>query len=160
METVKYIEVKKYLGVWYEQARKPACFEKNMLDAKAEYTQNLDAQGKIESITVTNSAHLYTSDGDIKQTVGTAWIDSKTNAKLKVQFFWPFKGDYWILELDDTYEYVLVGEPSRTYMWILTREKKIDNKTKPKIEALLKLAREKHGYDTSDVLKNYEKIKI
>ena len=53
---------------------------------------------------------------------GTAWVvDPATNAKLKVQFFWPFSGDYWIIDLDPGYEYAVVGHPSREYLWILSR---------------------------------------
>ena len=46
----------------------------------------------------------------------------KTNAKLKVTFFWPFYGDYWVIGLSPEYQYAIVGEPSRKYLWILSRE--------------------------------------
>lgn len=39
----------------------------------------------------------------------------------KVTFFWPFYGDYWILQLDPDYQYAIVGTPSRKYVWILSR---------------------------------------
>jgi len=45
-------------------------------------------------------------------------VDPKTNAKLKVRFFWPFSGDYWIIDLGENYEYAVVGHPKRTYLWI------------------------------------------
>jgi apolipoprotein D and lipocalin family protein len=48
--------------------------------------------------------------------------DSTTNAKLEVTFFWPFWGDYWILELGPDYEYAAVGDPAREYLWILARD--------------------------------------
>jgi len=50
-------------------------------------------------------------------------------AKLKVQFFWPFSGDYWIIHLDKDYKYVLVENPSLKYLWILAREKTMDDDT-------------------------------
>ena len=48
-------------------------------------------------------------------------MDSSTHAKLKVSFFWPFYGKYWIIDLGENYEYAVVGEPSREYLWILSR---------------------------------------
>jgi apolipoprotein D and lipocalin family protein len=48
-------------------------------------------------------------------------VDPKTNSKLKVTFPWPFAGDYWILELGKDYEYAVVGEASRKYLWVLSR---------------------------------------
>lgn len=48
-------------------------------------------------------------------------VDPETNARLKVTFFWPFSGDYWILGLGPQYEYAVVGTPSRKYLWILSR---------------------------------------
>ena len=52
-------------------------------------------------------------------------MDSITNAKLKVWFFWPFKGNYWIINLDKDYQWVVVGEPSRKYLWVLSRTPKM-----------------------------------
>ena len=53
-------------------------------------------------------------------------VDKTTNAKLKVTFFWPFYGDYWILDLGDNYEYAVVGAPNRKYLWILSRDRQMD----------------------------------
>ena len=61
-------------------------------------------------------------DGPLKEAKGKAEIvDPATHAKLKVWFFWPFKGNYWIIDLDENYQWVVVGEPSRNYLWILSR---------------------------------------
>jgi apolipoprotein D and lipocalin family protein len=43
-----------------------------------------------------------------------------SNAKLKVSFFRPFWGAYWIVDLGANYEYAVVGHPSRDYLWILS----------------------------------------
>jgi apolipoprotein D and lipocalin family protein len=53
-------------------------------------------------------------------------VESSNNAKLKVQFFWPFRGDYWIIDLAQDYSYAVVGAPDRKYLWILSRTTKID----------------------------------
>jgi apolipoprotein D and lipocalin family protein len=56
-------------------------------------------------------------------------VDPTTNAKLKVTFFWPFAGDYWIIDLADDYRYAVVGHPSREYLWILSRTPTLDDAT-------------------------------
>ncbi len=67
------------------------------------------------------------SSGEYTTAKGKAKIvDQKTNAKLKVAFFWPFYGDYWILVLGPNYEYAVVGDPSRDYLWILSRTRRIE----------------------------------
>jgi lipocalin len=81
---------------------------------------------------------------------GVAWIpDRNSPAKLKVQFFWPFSGDYWIMELDKEYRYVLVGDPSHKYLWILAREKEMDEQT---YNMLLSKAVE-NGYDVKSIIR-------
>ena len=54
-------------------------------------------------------------------------VDKKSNAKLKVSFFWPFYGDYWIVKLDDDYQNAIIAEPSRKYVWILARTPEIES---------------------------------
>jgi lipocalin len=53
-------------------------------------------------------------------------VDTTTNAKLKVWFFWHFKGNYWIIDLNPDYQWAVVGEPSRKYLWILSRTPTMD----------------------------------
>jgi len=73
-------------------------------------------------ITVLNECD--TAEGKRKSAKGTAKLaDSKgPNSKLKVTFFWPFYGDYWILALDPEYRWAVVGDPDRKYLWILARD--------------------------------------
>ena len=71
---------------------------------------------------------------------GKAFVDDKkTNAKLKVQFFWPFKGKYWIIDLADDYSYAVVSHPNRKYLWILSRTKTMDSVLYHQIIERLKL---------------------
>ena len=71
-------------------------------------------------------------------------VDTKTNAKLAVTFFWPFEGDYWVLSLADDYSWVLVGEPSGKYLWILARTPKISDELRANLVNQL----ETKGYNT------------
>lgn len=116
LQTVHNVDLSRYSGTWYEIARYPNRFQRKCAgDTTAKYTLRPD--GKVQ---VLNACRK--SDGKLNQVKGTARVvDKRTNAKLKVTFFWPFSGDYWIIALGDEYEYAVVGEPSRKYLWILSR---------------------------------------
>ena len=138
LETVSKVSLEKYMGTWYEIGRLPNRFEKDLVCVTANYTLNDDG-----TVKVTNRG---------KNTKKDAWQESEGEAKLpnpekpgvlKVAFFKPFYGDYYIMELDKNYQYALVGSPSRDYLWILSRTKQLDSKTN---RALLELAKAK-GFD-------------
>jgi len=65
----------------------------------------------------------------MKRATGKAWSVSKNNSRLKVRFFWPFSGDYWIVRLDENYAWAVVSDPSRKYLWILARSNRMDKDT-------------------------------
>ena len=58
------------------------------------------------------------------------------------------RGDYWILKLDEDYQTVLVGEPRRKYLWVLSR---IPSPKKEIIHEYLNYAKSL-GYDIHDVI--------
>ena len=117
LETVASVDLERYLGKWYEIASYPAWFQKGCTAATAEYALLPDGR-----IRVVNRCRKGGPEGPIKKAEGKAEVvDTNTNAKLKVWFFWPFKGNYWIIDMDDNYQWVVVGEPSRKYLWILSR---------------------------------------
>lgn len=113
---VSHVDLARYLGKWYEIARYPNRFEKSCAsDVIADYTRGDDGK-----ITVTNTCRK--ADGKSKESKGTAKVvDTSSNAKLKVTFFWPFSGDYWVIDLDPDYKYAVIGEPDRKYLWVLSR---------------------------------------
>lgn len=76
-------------------------------------------------------------------------VDAQTNAKLKVSFFGPFYGDYWVLDHADDYSWSIVGEPSGRYLWILNRQ---PNPGSSAVQRLIDRAAEL-GYDTSMLLR-------
>jgi apolipoprotein D and lipocalin family protein len=117
LEVVDHVDLERYLGTWYEIATIPKRFQKGCVGVTATYSLRPD--GKIRVI---NRCRKETLDGKLRDIEGKAWVvDKTTNAKLKVQFFWPFSGDYWIIELDADYRWAVVGHPNRTYLWILSR---------------------------------------
>ena len=125
LRTVPRVELDRYMGVWYEIASFPQRFQKGCAASMATYS--LRSGGKVA---VLNQCRNETLDGKLRSAKGTAWVVNKTtNAKLKVRFFWPFSGDYWIIDLGPDYEYAVVGHPKRTYLWILSRKPQMDSAT-------------------------------
>ena len=117
LTVVPKVEIDRYLGTWHEIARYPNRFQKECVAVTAEYSLRPDGD-----IRVVNACRKGTLDGEVKEIEGKAWVaDSETNAKLRVRFFWPFWGAYWIIDLGEAYEYAVVGHPKRKYLWILSR---------------------------------------
>ena len=145
LKTVNKVDIAKYSGLWYEVARLPNSFQEDCYGTTAEY-EIIDN----ETIRVINSCFEDSLNGEQDQAIGKAFIADKiTNSKLKVQFFWPFKGDYWIIALDEiNYSYAMVGTPSREYLWILGRSKNFD---KSILDKLVGYASE-NKFDTSKLI--------
>ena len=123
LAVVDSVDIDRYMGLWYEIARYPNWFQNDGCQyTTAQYTLRDDGK-----VTVLNQCHDRWPDGDRQSIEGTARVvDTTTNAKLKVGFFLFFEGDYWIIDLDDEYQWALVGEPSRNYLWILSRTPTLD----------------------------------
>lgn len=139
----KPVEFHRYLGRWYEIARYEQGFEKGCEGATADYSLLADG-----SIRVINRCRK--PDGRTTEARGRAKVvDAQTNAKLKVSFFGPFYGDYWVLDHADDYSWSIVGEPSGRYLWILNRQ---PNPGSSAVQRLIDRAAEL-GYDTSMLLR-------
>jgi apolipoprotein D and lipocalin family protein len=142
MNVAPPIDLSKYAGKWYEIARLPNRFQKKCAgDTTATYTLRPDGR-----IGVRNECRER--DGRLRSIEGTA-RPAGPNTKLKVTFFWPFRGDYWILDVDPEYRWALVGEPRRRYLWVLSREPRLETGV---FERLLDRARQE-GYDLERLLR-------
>jgi apolipoprotein D and lipocalin family protein len=137
LPTVPSVDLARYAGAWYEIALLPNRFQKQCVaDTQARY--QLDG----DRVAVLNRCRL--ADGRVDDIKGRAKVvDGSGNAKLRVSFFWPFYGDYWVLALDADYRHVLVGAPSRQYAWVLSRTPQLDEAT---LQTLLDRAAEL-GFD-------------
>jgi apolipoprotein D and lipocalin family protein len=145
LQTVPNVDLNKYVGKWFEIASYPQRFQKGCHCTTAEYT--LREKG---FVIVENRCNRDSVKGKQSYIKGKAFVENNSgNAKLKVQFFWPFKGKYWIIDLADDYSYAVVSNPNRKYLWILSRTSKIDNTVYQEIISRLK----SKGFDLSKLQK-------
>jgi apolipoprotein D and lipocalin family protein len=136
--TVPSVNLARYAGEWYEIESFPAWFQSGCSGTKATYTPNPDG-----TIQVVNTCERR---GRPATATGTARVvPGSNNSKLKVRFFGPFEGDYWILELDPTYRWAVVGSPDRRFLWILSRTPHLD----PALLGRIRARAAAQGFDVS-----------
>lgn len=115
VETVKELDSNKYIGTWYEYSKFPNSFERGQTDIKARYYSDENGTLKVENSSLTEN-------GNSKNIVGNLYLNKKEPGKLSVEFFKPFKGDYWVVHLADDYSYSVVTNPFKTLLWVLVRD--------------------------------------
>ncbi len=142
---VKELDIERYLGQWYEIARYDHKFERDLVGVTATYSFRDD--GKIK---VVNSGYKMTLDGKRSEAIGKAKIpDPTVPSKLKVSFFLFFYGDYYVMELDDEYQWAVIGSSSDNYLWILSRSPFMEEDLYNDLLGRL----ERRGYDTGKLIK-------
>lgn len=141
LRTVEHVDLDRYAGTWYEIAHLPFKYQKGCAETTATYSLRGDGR-----ISVLNRCMKGEKEARAK---GVAWVaGDPTNARLKVRFFWPFSGDYWIIDLGRDYEYAVVGVPSRKYLWILSRTPQMG----PKLLEGIKERAVRQGFDVSRLI--------
>ena len=144
LQTVEKVDLGRYTGLWYEIARIPHWFQDHCVASTATYTLRPD--GDIQVINRCRDER----DGALREATGRAWVvDNASNARLKVSFFWPFRGDYWIIDLGRDYDYAVIGAPNREYLWVLARTPQIPDQLYAGI--LARAAAQ--GFDTGRLLR-------
>ncbi len=152
LETVPAVDLDRYLGRWYEIASYPAWFQRGCTASTAEYSRRPDG-----AIRVVNRCRKGALGGKPKVAEGKAVVvDPIRNAKLEVSFFWPFSGDYWIIDLDQEYGWAVVGEPRRNYLWILSRTPTMDEAT---YQAIVSRLPDK-GYDPGKLRRTLQPTEV
>ena len=146
MQVVEKVDLSRYIGTWYEIAKIPNRFQKQCVrGTTAQYTLREDGK-----ITVLNSC--FKANGKLDDAEGLAKVvDTATGAKLEVSFVsflgWrPFWGDYWVIGLDQEYQWAVIGTPNRKYGWVLARAASLGATTLEEIWEILR----SNGYDTQD----------
>ena len=147
-DTVKTVDLQRYIGTWHELARLPNWFQEQCVsEVSASYRLRQD--GKIDVVN-----RCRTVDGSLDEAHGLARVvDPVGRSKLEVSFvslfgwhlFW---GDYWILYLDPDYHVAVVGTPNRKYAWVLARATRLDANSWEAIDNALRRA----GYDPGALL--------
>jgi len=136
LPTVDQVDLERYAGKWYEIASFPMCFQRGCTCTTAEYTPT--GQGYVEVL------NRCIKNGEPTSAEGKAFpVKGSNNSRLRVQFFWPFRGNYYVIALADDYSYAMVGSPNRKYLWILSRSPQLD----PDTLQMLKDKAENLGFD-------------
>lgn len=146
LQAVPELDLQRYAGTWYEQARLPLVWQSRCAgNTMASYTLRDDGL-----VDVLNSCE--DADGQPIEARGVARRSGEHPAQLEVRFapellaglsmVW---GDYWVLELDPDYRWAVVGSPDRKHLWFLTRDKHFP---KDRLDILILRAAER-GFDTT-----------
>lgn len=152
LATVKQVDLQQYAGTWYEIARLPQWFQRGCYDSTATYSLNEDGTVKVVN-------RCQRVDEEASEAIGTARVvPDSGNARLKVRFDnWISRliptiteGNYWIIALDQDYQTVVIGEPSREYLWILARQPELPE---DQYQALVKIAASK-GFPVEQLERN------
>jgi len=143
VKTIASLDVPRYLGTWYEIAKFPNRFQKKCIsNTRAVYTAKPDGNLRVLNSCKTASGETSEAEGLARQ------IGAKDSPKLEVRFapewlsFLPMVwGDYWVIDLDPQYQLAAVSDPSREYLWVLSRTPQLD----PKVYAdLLQRLQQQH----------------
>ncbi|WP_198369103.1 lipocalin family protein [Roseomonas rosulenta] len=142
--TVGTVDLARYAGTWFEVARFPTSFQDSARvrceDVSATYAPRPDGR-----ISVVNRCRNALDGGAERVAEGVARSASPGNDRLRVSFFWPFYGDYWVIGLDPDYRWAVVGAPGRDYLWVLSRTPRM---TAADLDAAVEIAR-REGFDTA-----------
>jgi len=159
LQAVASVDLNRYMGTWYQVAFYPNSFQKQCVSGTtADYALRTDG-----TVTVTNTCK--TAEGTLSTAIGQARIKQPrvlglpvgagTTSKLEVRFAPSYLawiplvwGSYWVIQLPDDYRYSVVGEPSRQYLWILSRTPTLDPLDRANIESQLLL----QGYDPTKLV--------
>lgn len=125
LKTVPQVDLQRYMGDWYVYAHIPYFLEKGKVGTLDRYVLRPD--GKIDNYFIFRKGSL---DAPLKSWKALAWVhDAKTQAEWRVQFLWPLKVPYLVLDLDADYQWSVVGHPGRKLAWVLSRKPTLDEAT-------------------------------
>ena len=145
LKTVSHVDLNRYMGDWYVIANLPYFAEKGKVASIERYEAGTD--GKIANTFIFRKKS-FTAPEQQWHAIATV-VNQETNAEWRVQFFWPIKLAYLVIDLDPDYRWAVVGHPSRNYFWILAR----DRQMKDEVYAGILQRAAAQGYDTARVAK-------
>ncbi|KAB2639917.1 MAG: lipocalin family protein [Verrucomicrobia bacterium] len=145
LKTVDHVDLSRFMGDWYVIGTIPWIVEKNNVGTMDIYKMRPD--GRIDITYVFHKKDLLAKRQEM-HAIGTV-LDTKTNAKWGVQFLWPFKAPYLVIDLAHDYSTTTIGYPSRDLIWIMARTPTLPEGT---YQELLQKA-SSQGYDLSRIVK-------
>ncbi|MDR9389400.1 MAG: lipocalin family protein [Wenzhouxiangella sp.] len=145
LPTVESVDLDRYMGQWYVIANIPYFGERGNVAGRAIYRQRDD--GRMDDIYIYKKGDFDAPDERLE---GVAWVvDERSRAEWKVRFYWPLSFGYYIVGLDEDYQWSMVGHPTRNYAWIMAREPTMDEALYARLLARF----EALGYDASELQK-------
>jgi len=141
MEIVKQLDINRFMGDWYVIGVIPNFIEKDATNGIESYTLNEKGDVDIQ--------YTFQKNGKSKTMNAKGFIQDERNSFWKVQFLWPVKLPYLVLDYAEDNSYTVIGVPNRKFVWIMSRENKMDDDVYTNI--LTKL--EDIGYDISLIKK-------
>ncbi len=145
LKTVARVDLDRYLGDWYVIANIPYLLENGKVATLDRYARRPD--GKMDNIFIFRKGSF---DAPEQQWRGISWVHNReTNAEWRVQFIWPFRVPYLVIDLDPDYRWAVIGHPSRNYLWVLARGRSLPDDV---FAGILGRAADQ-GYDVSRVAK-------
>ena len=142
LQTVPHVDLPRYMGDWYVIANIPYFAEKDCFDSIESYA--LRGDGDIDNWFTCRSKSF---EAPLKRKASALITvkDKTTNATWSVHFFKIISVKYLIIDLDQNYQWMAVGHPSRRYGWIMARTKTLPETT---YQAILQRLGDQ-GYDTT-----------
>ncbi len=145
IHTVEHVDLERFMGDWYVIANIPTFIETDAYNAIETYQMNDDG-----SIATTFTFNQGSADGERKQYNPTGFIvDQQSNALWDMQFIWPFKAEYRVIYLDDTYQTTIIGRSKRDYVWLMSRNPGMDESSYKSLLSFM----EAQGYDINKIQK-------
>lgn len=143
LDTAPGVDLDRFQGQWFEIAKLPRPTEVDCRATTASYKRTGST-----TLDLIHECHVGSLDGPVRQSVAHAKVpDGSSPAKLSVDFGSGYWGDYWIIDVGKSYEYAVVGHPTRKYLWIISRTAKLDQAT---LDGILQRAKDQ-GFETANL---------
>jgi len=145
LDTVKYVDLDRFMGDWYVIASIPTFIETDAYNAVESY--RIDDDGTIDTVFSFREGGF---EGDLKRYNPRGFVrNTETNAEWGMQFIWPITADYRVIYLHPEYRTTVIGRNKRDYVWVMAREASI---ALAEFDAMVRLIGEL-GYDTRKLRK-------
>ncbi|MET0794149.1 MAG: lipocalin family protein [Polyangiaceae bacterium] len=136
---VAQVDLERMQGKWFEVASLPRLTQKDCTGTTADYQLRSQTE-----LLVINECHEGNLSGPVRRFAARAVAsDPEVPGKLSLNFGYAY-GDYWVIDVGEHYEYLVVGHPTRDYLWILSRERTLPRAT---LDGVLERAQQK-GFAT------------